>query len=163
MITHFRMLYGEEKAMDFLTKLRANDIRTVAGDAGSWVVGILSGEYPIFVGQPVGQIAPDKAKGAPVDGINPTPAATRTSAMAVMAGAPHPYAAMLFTDFILSVPGQELLVASQHSPTRPGVPVPEGDKWFTPTSTNQRELVLTTVKEAEMHPRSQELYQQMFR
>ncbi len=80
-----------------------------------------------------------------------------------MAGAPHPYAAMLFTDFILSVPGQELLVASQHSPTRPGVPVPEGDKWFTHTSTNQRELVLTTVKEAEMHPRSQELYQQMFR
>ena len=162
MITHFRMWLGEEKGLEFIKKLREQDIRTVAGDAGSWVVGILSGEYGVFVGQPVYQIAPDKAKGAPVNGTNPDPAATRTSSMALLAGAPHPHAAMLFVDFILSAEGQSGLTRAGQSATRPGIePLPE-NRWFSPAFLGVKEVVLNTEKEAEMHPKSQQIYHDMF-
>lgn len=163
MIMHFRMWLGDDKAMEFLKQLRANDIHTVSGDSGSWVVGILSGEYGVFVGQPVYQIAPDKAKGAPVDGTNPDPSATRTSAMALMNQAPHPHAAMLFIDFLLSDQGQKLLAEAGQTPTRRGVPANADNNWFAPATLGHKEVVLTQEKDDELRASSQKIYQEMFR
>lgn len=162
-ITHFRLMWGEDKALEFMKKLQANNVRTAPGDAGAMVVGLLSGEYTIMVGQPIHQIAPDKVKGAPVDGTNPDPALAKSSAMALLKGAPHPHAAMLFVDFILSEDGQKELGKAGYNPTRKGVsPLPE-NAWFQPNLNGKREIALPTNEDEKMYPKSLEYYQTMFR
>ncbi|MEI8154763.1 MAG: hypothetical protein WCG92_24750, partial [Hyphomicrobiales bacterium] len=66
-------------------------------------------------------IVPSKSKGAPIDGINPEPALARNSAMALLKDAPHPYAAMLFVDWVLGDEGQSEIAKAGYNPTRNGV------------------------------------------
>ena len=42
--------------------------------------------------------------------------------MGILKGAPHPYAAMLLVDFILSKEGQQILAKAEYFPARPDVP-----------------------------------------
>ncbi len=162
-ITHFRAMWGEAKAMDFLKKLQTQDVRVAPGDAGALVLGVLSGEYPIMIGMPINQISADKAKGAPVDGVNPEPAMARSSAMAVLNASPHPHAGMLFADFILSAEGQAAIAKAGYNPVRPGVePLPEF-RWYQPNLNGKKELVLSTEKENELNEKSSEIFRDMFR
>src|SRR5262245_4733067 len=50
-----------------------------------------------------------KAKGGPIDWAVVEPLVGRPQAIAVAANAPHPHAALLFADFVLSPEGQKLL------------------------------------------------------
>jgi iron(III) transport system substrate-binding protein len=49
-----------------------------------------------------------KRKGAPIDFVPVQPVAARPQGIGVARGAPHPHAALLFTDFVLSPEGQKL-------------------------------------------------------
>lgn len=162
LITHFRMMWGEDKALDFIKKLVPQNVRTAPGDAGAAVTAVVSGEVPIMIGQPVHQISIDKHKGAPVDGINPDPALARSSFLAVMRGAPHPHAAMLFVDFMLSKEGQTVLAAN-YSPVRPGIEQPEANKWYDPQLAGRKQLLLSGDQEKSWNVKSLEIYQQYFR
>ena len=163
MITHFRAMWGDDKAMAFLKQLQGQNIRTAPGDSGAVMAGITSGEFPLMVGHPIQQIVTDKAKGAPVDGVNPDNALARVSGMAMLRGAPHPYAAMLFVDFVLSVDGQKMVAVVGYSPTRAGVePLPEY-RAIQPNMNGKKEIILSTEKENEMNAKSQDWYQEMFR
>lgn len=162
-ITHFRMMYGEDGALDFLKKLARQNVRTAPGDAGAMVVGVVSGEYPIMLGQPLQQISPDKLKGAPVDGINPSPAMARSSGVAFIKGAPHPNAAMLFIDFLMSEDGQKVLATGGYNPTRIGVSPMEENKWFDPQVAGKKQLGLSGTEEKAWNVKSVEIYQDLFR
>lgn len=164
LITHFRMMMGEDRALDFLKKLQANQIHIAPGDAGASQVGLTSGEYPILIGG-VGlhQMSPARDKGAPIDGVNPNPAMARTSAIALMRNAPHPHAAMLFLDYILSEEGQNALAKSGNAPTRKGAsPLPE-HRWYVPALNGQKEIVLSTEQENAMYEKSNVLFNEMFK
>ena len=50
-----------------------------------------------------------KRKGAPIDWVPVEPVAARPQGIAVAKNAPHPHAALLFADYVLSPEGQELL------------------------------------------------------
>ena len=83
--------------------------------------------------------------------------------MALMAGAPHPYAAMLFIDFLLSVDGQQALAEAGFAPTRKGSqPIPEY-RWFAPSVTGKKEIMLPTQQENAMYEKSTAIYNDMFR
>ena len=49
-----------------------------------------------------------KRKGAPIDFVPVHPVVARPQGIGVARNAPHPYAALLFTDFVLSQEGQRL-------------------------------------------------------
>src|SRR5262249_9281340 len=70
---------------------------------------IAAGEVP--VGLPVysGNADSVKKKGAPVEWVAVEPIVGRPQAISVAAKAPHPNAALLFTDFVLSPDGQKVL------------------------------------------------------
>ena len=162
-ITQIRVMYGEDKAMDYLKKLQANDIRTAPGAVGAQIAGITTGEYPIIIGMGPHQVSPLKANGQPLDADNPDPAIAKSSAMAVIKGAPHPYTAILFADFILSQQGQQAISDAGYNPTRLDVKPNPDNAWFQPNLNGKKEILLPGDKENAYNEKSSEIYRDMFR
>ena len=77
---------------------------------------VASGEVPL--GLTVYSWNPEqlKQKGAPVEGLPLQPVIAQFSTIAMTKKAPHPYAALLFYDFMLSE-GQQLLANANYVPT----------------------------------------------
>lgn len=104
--------YGKEKGMDFLKKLAAQNPQVRAG--GSLVVTLVAaGEFPIAFSINENGVERIKEQGGPVDWIRlADPLFGETVPIGIMAGAPHPNAARLFVDYVLSKEGQELFRTS---------------------------------------------------
>jgi len=98
---------GEQKGMDFFRKLAAMkpDMRK-----GHVLIAKLvsAGEVPVCLSCYNSNIISLKRKGAPVDFVPVQPVAARPQGIGVAKAAPHPAAAVLFADFVLSPEGQKL-------------------------------------------------------
>jgi iron(III) transport system substrate-binding protein len=99
---------GEERGMAMFRKLAAlkPDMRL-----GHALLGELigAGEIPVALTAYSGNVDSIKKKGGPVDWVAVEPIVGRPQALSVATKAPHPNAALLFADFILSPDGQKLL------------------------------------------------------
>ena len=99
---------GEQRGMDMVRKLSAMkpDMRT-----GHALLAelIAAGEIPIGLTVYSGNADSIKKKGGPIDWVAVEPIIGRPQALAVAKNAPHPNAALLFADFILSPEGQKFL------------------------------------------------------
>jgi iron(III) transport system substrate-binding protein len=100
--------WGDAKGMDYFRKLSAlrPDVRTGHILLANLVV---AGEVPVGLTIYNSNIVPLKRKGAPVDFVPVQPVVARPQGIGVARNAPHPHAALLFTDFVLSPEGQRLL------------------------------------------------------
>jgi iron(III) transport system substrate-binding protein len=100
--------WGEAKGLDYFRKLAAlrPDVRKGHILLANLVV---AGEVPVGLTAYNSNIVPLKRKGAPVDFVPVQPVVARPQGIGVARNAPHPHAALLFTDFVLSPEGQKLL------------------------------------------------------
>jgi iron(III) transport system substrate-binding protein len=100
--------WGAEKGMDYFRKLSAMrpDVRR-----GHILMATLvaAGETPVGLSMYNSNIVPLKRKGAPIDFVPVQPVVGRPQGIGVAQNAPHPHAALLFADFVLSPAGQTLL------------------------------------------------------
>jgi iron(III) transport system substrate-binding protein len=118
-----RLAWGEDKAMAYFKKLAEQKIVNFAsGSARTLVDRVIAGEYPIAINIYAHHPLISAAKGAPVNAqlMDPVPSAAGT--ISVVKGAPHPHAAMLLMDFILSRDGQKILSDAEYFPVREDVP-----------------------------------------
>ena len=85
---------------------------------------VSSGEVPM--GLTVYNYMPEaaKKKGAPIDWFVLEPAIARANGIGIARRAPHPNAALLFHDYILSVEGQKILASIDYVPTNTAVESP---------------------------------------
>ena len=75
---------------------------------------VATGEHDVIVDGYVHNAAALKGKSAPIDYVMTNPTIIRPpTTIAIMARAPHPYAAALFLDYHLSKPVSEIMVNSQ--------------------------------------------------
>jgi iron(III) transport system substrate-binding protein len=99
--------WGEQKGMDFFQKLSAMkpDMRK-----GHILLAelVAAGEVPVGLTMYNANIVSLKRKGAPIDFVPVQPVAARPQGIGVARNAPHPNAALLFADFVLSPEGQKL-------------------------------------------------------
>jgi iron(III) transport system substrate-binding protein len=99
---------GEPAGLDFFRRLSAlrPDMRK-----GHILVAqlVAAGELPVCLTVYSGNADSIKAKGGPIDWLAVEPLIGRPQALAVAKAAPHPHAALLFADFVLSPEGQKLL------------------------------------------------------
>lgn len=126
-ISSLRAARGEAEAMDYLQKLRTQDVVNFgSGSARALVDRVIAGEYPVALDIFAHHPLISKAKGAPVDSqlLDPVPV---TAGIAVVPkGLRHPYAAMLLIDFLLSNEGQEILAKAEYFPANPSIaPLPQ--------------------------------------
>lgn len=100
-------VWGEAKGMDFFQKLSAMkpDVRK-----GHVLLAelVAAGEVPVGLTMYNSNIVSLKRKGAPIDFVPVQPVAARPQGIGVARHAPHPAAALLFVDFVLSPEGQKL-------------------------------------------------------
>ena len=97
------------KGEAFASKLKAQDIslHSVSGRAMADLA--ISGEVPISPSIFRDHAMESKLKGAPIDWVAMEGVPTNAGATAIVYQAPHPHAAVLMADFILSPEGQKIL------------------------------------------------------
>ncbi len=136
--------WGEAKGMDFFRKLAAMkpDMRK-----GHVLLAqlVATGEVPVGLTMYNANIESLKKKGAPIDFVPVQPVIARPQGIGVAKDAPHPAAALLFVDFVLSPEGQKLYESMGRVPasvkvksalnnfpfvmTDPNIVLKESQKW----------------------------------
>ena len=108
-------LWGPERGMAFFRKLAdmKPDIRK-----GHVLFSelVAAGEVPVGLTIYSSNAESMKRRGGPIDWVPMEPVVVRPQAIGVAKNAPHPHAALLFADFILSPEGQELLLSMGRVP-----------------------------------------------
>jgi iron(III) transport system substrate-binding protein len=114
---------GEEKGMAFFRKLAASKPQIRTGHTLMAEL-VASGEIPLAATIYNHNIERLIVKGAPVKWKAITPTFGRPNAIGVAAQAPHPHAALLFADFMLSKEGQTLIKKRNRVPSSTAVDTP---------------------------------------
>ncbi|HEX6175631.1 MAG TPA: extracellular solute-binding protein [Candidatus Binatia bacterium] len=99
--------WGREKAVQYLTKLAAQDVIPGRGNTQR-AQAVAAGEFPLLIAY-THSIEWFKLQGAPIDWVNLEPVVVQVNPVMLAAHAPHPTAGKLFIDFMLSKQGQALL------------------------------------------------------
>ncbi|HZD40304.1 MAG TPA: extracellular solute-binding protein, partial [Terriglobales bacterium] len=121
---------GEEKAMDFAKRLAKQQLQIRRGHTLISQL-VAAGEAALSPTMRVNTAETLKQKGAPVDWHAIEPIAPNPPVSIGLAkNSPHPNAARLFIDFILSREGQSVIRSLNRNPTRGDVeqPVPRASK-----------------------------------
>ena len=107
--------WGNEKGMDFFRKLSAMkpDVRK-----GHVLLAelIAAGEVPVGLTVYNSNVESLRKRGAPIDFVPVQPVAARPQGIGIAKNAPHPNAALLFADFVLSPEGQQLFESTGRVP-----------------------------------------------
>src|SRR5467141_1357629 len=106
---------GEEKGLAYFQKLAAMKPQIRSGHTLMTEL-VAAGEIPVVLtlyNQAVDKL---KERGAPIDWKPLPPAFGRADGIALARQAPHPHAALLFADFVLSPEGQHIIKAASRVP-----------------------------------------------
>ena len=108
-------LWGEAKATAFLKQIAQDQKVTFSRQSHTFMTQLVAtGEHDVIVDGYVHNAVAFKEKGAPIDYVVVNPTIVRPpSIIAIVARAPHPYAAALFLDYHLSKEASEIMVKSQ--------------------------------------------------
>jgi iron(III) transport system substrate-binding protein len=116
MLEGLKGVWGREKTLDFFKRLAAQDPVLKRGNTERVQLAV-AGEYPLIIAynQTVQRMT---SRGAPIDWLPLEPVVTQVNPVMLGAKAPHPNAARLFYDYVLSKEGQEQLRGFQRIPVR---------------------------------------------
>jgi len=110
---------GEEKGLRYMRDLAANQTQLREGHNLINVL-IAAGEFPL--GLTYGHLAEQSMdKGAPMNWVGLQPVPVDLHPIAIGKNAPHPNAARLFYDYLLSEEGQKLIMSFRRIPPRNGM------------------------------------------
>jgi len=115
---------GEQKGIDLFRRIVAANGMSVR--KGHSLLGnlVVSGEVPFALASHYNVSESARKQGAPVAWLALEPVVARANGVAVARRAPHPYAALLFYDYLISDEGQRLLAQRDYPPASVKVPSP---------------------------------------
>jgi iron(III) transport system substrate-binding protein len=161
-ITGVRNFMGEDKALAYLRELAKQDIAPIASANRVVVDRVMAGEYALCLDSFLHHPIISARKGAPVAPLPLDPVLTVVSSVMLPKTPPHPHAAMLFIDYLLSKDGQEKLQGADYFPAHPEVPAsPDLDK-IVPQKIGLRENFISPAKMNADLASSRSLYQELF-
>ena len=115
--------YSEAKTVDLLRKLATQEIQFRVGHTLIQTLAA-AGERPIVVVAFANGVERLKKEGAPIEWIGVDPIIGLTFGLGLVKDAPHPNAARLFIDFLLSKEGQEIIAEAGYYVPRRDVRAP---------------------------------------
>jgi ABC-type Fe3+ transport system substrate-binding protein len=118
---------GQEKGTAYLKKFALQEPVTIPGAQRVVLDHVISGEYPLCVMILNYHVAISMKAGAPVRWLKMEPLLQTMSLVSITGNAPHPNAARLMVEFMLSEEGQKILADNDYIPAHPNVPahIPE--------------------------------------
>ena len=104
--------YGRSKALEYTGKLAKQKLNFRRGPTLLAQLTV-AGEFPVVIDAFPEEIMQMKSARAPADFIfsEPFVPVKTPTTVSISSGAPHPHASALFVDFLLSKPGQDIMVA----------------------------------------------------
>src|ERR1043166_4104684 len=108
------------KGEEFIKKLKSQEITLHSVSGRAMADMVISGEVGLSPTIFRDHALESKAKGAPIDWVPMEVVPTNAGAVALVAQAPHPYAALLLVDYLFSSEAQKILADLEYgSPFRP--------------------------------------------
>jgi ABC-type Fe3+ transport system substrate-binding protein len=123
---------GQAGAEDYFKKLASQKIIDDPAGATGTTTKITQGEYVLNINASAVTPVQLARKGAPIDVSMLEPIPTQINTITLLKGAPHPYAANLFLDWLLSLEGQTLLSTTGYQAAHPDVPPDDDTKKILP-------------------------------
>jgi iron(III) transport system substrate-binding protein len=115
---------GEERGLELFRKIVATNGVSVRKGHTLLANLVASGEVPLSTTIYLYKLEQYKKNGAPIDSLVLPPTVARVNGIGLARQSPHPYAALLFFDFMLT-DGQEILAQRDFFPTNPKIkPLP---------------------------------------
>lgn len=119
------MTMGDSAGRVYLKKLSAQQIRTIKGGGAEALQAVADGTIQIGLQIFNHHTRIQKAKGGEVEWVKMEPLLAFPNPIGVIKGAPHPNAARLLIDYVLSAEGQTVLRDSSHIPASTKVNPPD--------------------------------------
>jgi ABC-type Fe3+ transport system substrate-binding protein len=113
---------GEQDGMAYLREFAKQKVTNLAVSAREVLDQVIAGEYPLALQIFNHHAVISAKKGAPSDWIKMEPATGTLSVISIHKSAPHPNAAKLLVDFIISREGQEIYRNADYLTADPAVP-----------------------------------------
>ena len=113
------------KGADYVRKLGAQNIRVFQMTGRALANLVISGEAPLALTIYSAHVEASKAQGAPIEWVAPGAVSVTDTGAALAARAPHPHAAMLFIDFLMSKEAQAMYRALGYRSAHRDVATPE--------------------------------------
>ncbi len=119
--TSMLSVMGKEKGLEYMRKLAEQKPRLISGHYNLQAL-VVSGEVPVAVYMNSSIVMLEKGKGSPIEWIDPVEGTGAEFVFtATLKNAPHPNAARLMSEFLLSEEGAKLVLKTLQLPTRKGV------------------------------------------
>ena len=118
---------GEAAGKAYLQKLKAQNIAKSTASARQVLDLVIAGEYPLVLVIFNHHAYISKTAGAPSEWLPLEPVAATISTIGLPKFAPHPHAALLFLDFVISKRGQKIFQLSNYLPSHPEMPAIQAD------------------------------------
>lgn len=113
---------GPDQGMAYLKKLSQQKIVNVPANQRVVLDQVIAGQYPLALSTFSHHSELSLKKGAPVKWLKFEYVTGTVDPIFMMKGAPHPNAAKLFIEYVLSKKGQEIIQAADYIPADPQVP-----------------------------------------
>jgi ABC-type Fe3+ transport system substrate-binding protein len=152
---------GQEKGMEYLRAFVKQEPVVIPAAQRVVLDKAISGEYPIALMTLSYHSTISAAKGAPIQWLKMPPMIMSPNTISVLKTAPHPNAARLLIEFILSRQGQEIMAANDYMPADPAVPVKDPE--LQPEHGKFAVTVITPKQTREDLPKWIALYHELFR
>ncbi len=152
---------GETGGMAYLQRLRQQRIANLGVSAREVLDQVIGGEYAIALQIFNHHAMISKKKGAPVQWIPMEPATGVLSVVSIVRDAPHPNAAKLFEDFLVSKEGQAVYQAAEYLPADPTVPAL--DPSLKPEGGHFRANFFSPEEVARSMPKWKQIFDEVFR
>lgn len=144
------------KGRPFMEKLAALNPRVYAGNTNALNL-LAAGEFPVMAGVYEYSVDNLKSKGAPVDWIGLEPVIVYTVAVSLPSAPPHPFAAKLFIEWLLTKEGQEVINQYGRVPIRDDIDSKYGK------ILKQYKLLMTDVDLSQREVEVNEMIRKLFR
>ena len=152
---------GEEKGMEYLRAFARQEPVVIPAAQRVVLDKAISGEYPIALMTLSYHSTISAAKGAPIQWLKMPPMIMSPNTIFVLKAAPHPNAARLLIEFILSTEGQTIMAANDYMPADPAVPIKDPD--LEPDHGHFAVTVITPQDTAKDLPKWIAVYHELFR
>lgn len=162
-ITTLLLAWGEKKAEAYLAKLSKNEPVPLHISNRGVVDRVVEGEYALAIGASAHHPLISARKGASVAPVLLNPVPSLNGTISVIKGVPHPHAAMLMVDFIMSKEGQLLFQKAGYFPAHPEVPAAKDLQQVVPSKVGKEEFFVDPMSLLQTTAKSKKLAKKYFK
>jgi len=162
-ITFIRGYMGERKAEDYLRELGKQDIANITSSPREVVNKVMAGEYAIALNVFLHHPIISSKQGAQVSSQPMEPILGNASVMVLAKGAPHPHAALLLMDFLISPEGQAVIQKADYFPADPTLEIEPSVARIVPSKNGMNMYFLSEEELYQSRAKSIDLQKKYFR